>query len=145
MQLTKPIMLLIVGSALAVGVVRLTFLSVSSSKAVAGCPANLSQEGIDPTQTVAFWQNQPIAPQTTLAQTISEKDRQVLGSSTGGDKWIEIDLSDQKIIAHQGSEIFLESPISSQRPLHHVFRQRYWYPRHLLAPKFRPAHESWLR
>jgi len=73
MQLTKPIMLLIVGSALAVGIIRLTFLSVSNSKVIAGCPANLSQDGIDPTQTVAFWQ----------------------------------------LIAHQGSEIFLESPISS--------------------------------
>ena len=113
MQLTKPIMLLIVGSALAVGVIRLTFLSVSGSKTVAGCPANLSQEGIDPTQTVAFWQNQHIAPLTTLAQTLSEKDRQVLGTSTGGDKWIEIDLSDQKLIAHQVNDIFLESPISS--------------------------------
>ncbi len=119
MQLTRPMTLLIVGTALAIGVIRVTFLSISKAQSFAGCPANLSQTGIDPTQTIAIWNNLPITPLTSLAETLSDPEkkslpagRQVLGSSTD-EKWIEIDLSDQKLIAHQGNTIFLESLISS--------------------------------
>ena len=112
MQLTKPMILLIVGTTLAIGVIRLTFLSVSKAGSYAGCPADLSQTGIDPTQTVAMWNNLPLRPLTSLAETLSVSQRRVLGSSTE-EKWIEIDLSDQKLIAHQGNSIFLESLISS--------------------------------
>lgn len=38
---------------------------------------------------------------------------QVLGEADGDEKWIEVDLSDQKIYAREGSNLFLESPISS--------------------------------
>ncbi len=112
MQLTRPMILLIVGTALAIGVIRVTFLSISKAQSFAGCPADLSQTGVDPTQTVAMWNNLPIRPATTLAETLSVSQKQVLGSSTD-EKWIEIDLSDQKLIAHQGNSIFLESLISS--------------------------------
>lgn len=112
MQLTRPMILLIVGTAVAVGVIRLTFLSVSKAQSFAGCPADLSQTGIYPTQTIAIWNNLPITPMTTLAETLSESQKQVLGTSTD-EKWIEVDLSDQKLIAHQGNSIFLESLISS--------------------------------
>ncbi len=112
MQLTRPMILLIVGTALAIGVIRVTFLSISKAQSFAGCPADLSQTEIDPTQTVAVWNNLPLRPLTTLAETLSISQRQVLGSSTD-EKWIEIDLSDQKLIAHQGNSIFLESLISS--------------------------------
>lgn len=112
MQLTRPMILLIVGTALAIGVIRITFLSISKAQSFAGCPADLSQTGIDPIQTVAMWNNLPLRPLTTLVETLSPFQRQVLGSSTD-EKWIEIDLSDQKLIAHQGNSIFLESLISS--------------------------------
>ncbi|KKU29295.1 MAG: hypothetical protein UX80_C0004G0072 [Candidatus Amesbacteria bacterium GW2011_GWA2_47_11b] len=112
MQLTRPMILLIVGTVLAVGVIRLTFLSISKAGNFAGCPADLSQTGIDPTQTVAMWNGLPLRPATTLAETLSLSQRKVLGSTTE-EKWIEIDLSDQKLIAHQGNSIFLESLISS--------------------------------
>ena len=111
MQLTRPMILLIVGTAVAVGVIRLTFLSVSKAQSFAGCPADLSQTGIYPTQTIAIWNNLPITPMTTLAETLSESQKQVLGTSTD-EKWIEVDLR-PKLIAHQGNSIFLESLISS--------------------------------
>ena len=91
MQLTRPMILLIVGTAVAVGVIRLTFLSVSKAQSFAGCPADLSQTGIYPTQTIAIWNNLPITPMTTLAETLSESQKQVLGTSTD-EKWIEVDL-----------------------------------------------------
>ena len=112
MQLTRPMILLIVGTALAIGVIRVTFLSISKAQSFAGCPADLSQTGVDPTQTVAMWNNLPIRPLTALAETLSESQKKVLGSSAD-EKWIEVDLSDQKLIAHQGDSIFLESLISS--------------------------------
>ncbi|MEK7091220.1 MAG: L,D-transpeptidase [Patescibacteria group bacterium] len=112
MQLTKPMIFLIVGTAMAIGVIRLTFLSVSKAQSFAGCPADLSKTGIDPTQTIAVWNNLPITPLTSLAETLSESQKKVLGTSTDK-KWIEVDLSDQKLIAHQGNSIFLESLISS--------------------------------
>ena len=110
--LTRPMILLIVGAALAIGVIRVTFLSISKAQSFAGCPADLSQTGVDPTQTVAMWNNLPIRPLTALAETLSESQKKVLGSSAD-EKWIEVDLSDQKLIAHQGDSIFLESLISS--------------------------------
>ena len=112
MQLTRPMLLLVVGTALAIGILRLTFFSISKATSFAGCPANLSQEGFDPTQTAAIWQNLPITPLLALSDNLSEAEKKVLGSASG-EKWIEIDLSEQRLIAHQGDSIFLESPISS--------------------------------
>lgn len=112
MQLTRPILLLVAGSVLVIGVLRLGFLTVSKSTTFVGCPGNLSQVGFDPTQTIAIWQNRPITPLQGLADSLSDADKKVLGSSTG-EKWIEVDLSEQRLIAHQGDSVFLESLISS--------------------------------
>ena len=77
-----------------------------------GCrPLDLSGE-IDPTSTVAFWENHPISPLLTSVDTLSKKETAVLGVSSD-EKWIEIDLSDQRLKAWQGSSLFLESLISS--------------------------------
>lgn len=108
MRLTRPILLLIGATALAIGVLRVSFLSLARAQSFVGCPADLSQVGFDPTQTVAIWANQPIPPLLALA----DSSQQVLGA-TPEEKWIEVDLSDQKLIAHQGDSIFLESLISS--------------------------------
>ena len=111
MRLTRPMLLLIGATALAIGVLRVSFLSLAKSQSFAGCPGNLSQIGFDPTQTVAIWANQPIPPLLALAES-PLVDKRILGA-TLEEKWIEVDLSDQKLIAHQGNSIFLESLISS--------------------------------
>lgn len=46
-----------------------------------------------------------------LAQ--SERAKQVLGLQTSGERWIEVDLSEQVIKAWEGEQLFLESPIST--------------------------------
>ena len=67
---------------------------------------------IDPSDTVAFFQNRPVTPLLSYVPTVSAENQRVLGLTTG-DKWIEIDLSDQRLTAHDGDTIFLESLISS--------------------------------
>ena len=51
---------------------------------------------------------------------VPEEDKtiqtQVLGSETGGERWIEVDLSDQKLIAREGDSVFLETKIASGLP-----------------------------
>lgn len=112
MRLTRSLVFLTVLSALAIGVLRITFLSLSKSQVVSGCPSDLSQNAIDSTATVAFWQNLPLSPRASLASIFEPSLNNVLGSNSG-DKWIEIDLSDQKLIAHQGNTVFLESLVST--------------------------------
>jgi lipoprotein-anchoring transpeptidase ErfK/SrfK len=112
MRLTRPLMFLIVGTLLSIGILRVSIVSMASAQNITGC-ASLSADGqVDPTQTVAFWNNIPITPQTALADTLTAQERKVLGV-TSDEKWIEVDLSEQKLTAWQGDNIFLESLISS--------------------------------
>lgn len=109
-----PKLLLAVSAAVLVGF-GIFQISLSKYKEVAilpGCDAKTLTGLMDPTDTVAFWDNQTITPLSTLATTLSDKEKQVLGTSTD-EKWIEVDLGKQKIIAHQGDQIFLESLVSS--------------------------------
>lgn len=77
-----------------------------------GCQAISSSGNVDPTETVAFWQNQPVMAPTVLADASQNAQTKVLGDNSS-DKWIEVSLKDQKLIAHQGSQIILETLISS--------------------------------
>lgn len=85
---------------------------LSQSTEFSGCQALSDSGEVDPSQTQAFWLNRPVAPLLSLSDTLSASARQVLGDTTE-EKWIEIDLSDQKLTAHQGDTIVLESLISS--------------------------------
>lgn len=112
MRLTRPLLLLAVGTAAAIFVLRLSIMSVAKLEAFNGCPGSTADGQIDPTKTVAFWNNLPVIPLTALADNLTADQKKVLGS-TSEEKWIEVDLSEQKLIAHQGDKIFLESLISS--------------------------------
>ncbi|OGD08242.1 hypothetical protein A2397_05505 [Candidatus Amesbacteria bacterium RIFOXYB1_FULL_44_23] len=83
-----------------------------SSQTIPGCPAMDLSGGVDPSQTVAIWQDQTVTPPKSLTMVLGGKDRRVLGTTSAA-KWIEIDLTAQRLTAHQGDEVFLESPISS--------------------------------
>lgn len=112
MRLGTPLLLLSLGVITSVAVLHFTFSSYARSQIPAGCTTQSDTGEFDLAQTVAFWNNQPIAPPSNLYASLTAADQRVLGQSTAG-KWIEIDLSDQKLIAHDGDSIFLESPISS--------------------------------
>ncbi len=107
----RMVILLLVGTVVAAGGVSLCINIWAKAQSAPGCQSTTADGKIDPTQTIAFWNNQPIQPLTALADNLSASDKKVLGASSN--KWIEIDLSDQKLTAHEGDGIFLESLISS--------------------------------
>lgn len=59
-----------------------------------------------------FEQKDIVVPDNLLA---TNENLQVLGEATG-EKWIEVDLSEQKIKAWQGGNLFLESLVSTGLP-----------------------------
>lgn len=112
MNLTRPLLLLGIGALVALAVLKLSISSLAASQVTLGCQARSETGLIDPTETVAFWQNQSLPALTGLNDTLAEVDAAVLGA-TSDNKWIEVDLGKQKLIAHEGDSIFLESAISS--------------------------------
>lgn len=113
MRLRRALPLLVIATLLAIGILRLSFRSLATAQASSGCPTNANATGeINSQDTVAFWRNQPIPALTGLADTLSPKEKQVLGA-TSEEKWIEVDLSDQMMTAHQGDKIFLQSLVST--------------------------------
>lgn len=46
----------------------------------------------------------------------SDEGKRVLGETAGDEKWIEVDLSEQKLKAWEGDRLFLESLVSSGKP-----------------------------
>ena len=80
----------------------------SSSAACSGPPATGEFEAA----SVAYWGGKQIEP---LRAKLSETESAVLGAADES-KWIEVDLSDQTIKAHQGSQTILETKISSGKP-----------------------------
>jgi hypothetical protein len=108
----RTLLATIIFAVIVMGLISFGVNYFSASSQTLGCESISNTGLIDPSATVAFFRNQSISPLTALTETLSSSQRQVLGSSSE-EKWIEIDLSDQKLIAHQGDTIFLESPISS--------------------------------
>jgi lipoprotein-anchoring transpeptidase ErfK/SrfK len=72
----------------------------------------------DPNAKVGTFQGTQVSIPDSLTRTLAltKTKNPVLGDSTGGEKWIEIDLTEQKLIAHDGDQIFLESPVSTGVP-----------------------------
>lgn len=87
-------------------------LQVNNPAQFAGCTPKVDSGEINPQETLAIWNNRPITPLLVLRDTLSPDQQRILGQTTL-EKWIEIDLSEQTLTAHQGDAIFLQSPISS--------------------------------
>ncbi len=97
---------------LAAGVFRVSVQTDSASLVVAcGQPAKLQAEtggfGADP---VAWWQGERVTP---LGQELPKTIAAVLGEATGEEKWIEVDLTNQRIKAHEGDRVVYDFPMSS--------------------------------
>lgn len=77
----------------------------------------LGSTGIfEPTQLAAAWQgNQPTPPQQEL--TLSPEAQKLASSAvlgaTSDEKWIEVDLANQRVRARQGDLVVYEFPVSS--------------------------------
>jgi hypothetical protein len=100
------------------GVILALFNVQSGEKqgiAAASCsPFDLTGE-IDSEDTYAFFEGRNFSiPQIALA----DNEFKVLGVSHE-ERWIEVDLSEQKLLAWEGEKLFLETPVSTGLP---------WYP-----------------
>ncbi|MEK9200482.1 MAG: L,D-transpeptidase [Patescibacteria group bacterium] len=111
MHFARPFFFVVFGGTLALTVLQLTLTSFTQGSLPTACAPLSAEGGFDSSQTVAFWNNKQIdVIPSVLVETRS--DRTVLGDSSS-EKWIEIDLSEQKLTAHQGDSIFLTTLISS--------------------------------
>lgn len=71
----------------------------------------------DNTAKVGYFEGKQVSIPSVLNHSLAQNNpTAVLGESTGQEKWIEVDLSDQKLIAHDGDLVFLETPVSTGLP-----------------------------
>ena len=102
---------LLIGAAAVV--IFLTSSSKTTKRAVACNQTDLSGE-FKPEKIAYFDGNKVNVPEEESGDT---SFAQVLGeTSGGGERLIEVDLSEQKLIAHEGDQIFLETQVASGLP-----------------------------
>lgn len=71
---------------------------------------------IDPTRTIAYWEGSQISvPATDLAMDTTSNTN-VLGVADPAERWIEVDLSEQKLRGWDGDQLYVETPISTGLP-----------------------------
>jgi len=70
--------------------------------------------GVPALDALAIFEGRELSVPTAIAAAPSHTD--VLGVASPSERWIEVDLSDQKLYAWDGSSLFLESAISSGLP-----------------------------
>lgn len=117
--MTKKKLFLILLPLAAVFAGGILFASVRNFKTQAGCPCMNRQTTngeFEPGEKEAYFEGNKITPLLAVLSQISEEEQKVLGEATGGEKWIEVDLSEQKLRAWEGSSLFLETLISSGKP-----------------------------
>lgn len=99
---------------IAVGVLNIslkTFKLAKEDSSGCGCDFKTAIGEFDPDGKTAFFMEKEILP--PLAALSPYVIPPVLGEASPGEKWIEIDLSEQKLIAWEGGSKFLESLVSS--------------------------------
>ncbi len=92
--------------------------SLRLSQTVAdACTAVDSTGEVNKNDTTAFFEGQTIqVPKEIFAMLESDAGSRVLASVSGDERWIEVDLSEQKIRAWEGDKLFLESLVSTGLP-----------------------------
>lgn len=98
----------------ALGVFSYTVKQVSP-KVASACTAENFTGLIDPQDKIAVFEGKRFQVNSELASKQSQRSN-VLGVYSGGEKWIEVDLSEQKLRAWEGSQLFLETPVSTGLP-----------------------------
>lgn len=111
MQRTNKLFLIILPVLffVAVGVLSLSLKRIGIGTCGCGDPLQASGD-FETNQTEAYFQDHTVAPPLALLPVIQSS---VLGETAAEEKWIEVDLSEQKLTAWQGSEKFLETLVST--------------------------------
>lgn len=85
-----------------------------SSKEEIACTTEDFTGMIDGGERIAKFEGMELfVPDSVLARG---QDAPVLGTVSGEEKWIEVDLSEQKLYAREGTKIVLETPVSTGLP-----------------------------
>ena len=108
---SKNFFLILLSSALFLAIFVL-FLSTQEFFEKPGCHCE-GTGGFQFSETQAYFEGKEISAPLAARWELSPSERKVLGEQTGEEKWIEVDLSEQKIRAWEGNSLFLESLISS--------------------------------
>lgn len=85
----------------------------SDNRNISGCTANDLSGEIDHSERFAFFENERM--QIPTLAYVNNTDTNVLGVASE-ERWIEIDLSEQKLYAWEGNRLFLETLISTGLP-----------------------------
>jgi hypothetical protein len=111
MQRTNKLFLIILPVLffVAVGVLGLSLKRIGVGTCGCGDPLQANGE-FEANQAEAYFQDHTVVPPLALLPVIQSS---VLGETTAEEKWIEVDLSDQKLTAWQGNEKFLETLVST--------------------------------
>lgn len=88
------------------------FRTTNKVKAEAACSVS-DMTGIITDDFLAKFEGQDVI---TPALALEEEETQVLGVANLEDRWIEVDLSEQKLRAWDGNELYLETLVSSGLP-----------------------------
>ncbi len=75
-------------------------------------PKDLSGK-IDPSSRTAYWEGERIK---VPDQIFDIKEEKVLGVVPKEERWVEVDLSDQKLTAWENGSVFLQTPVSTGLP-----------------------------
>lgn len=103
-----PVFLIIAASILALSLRRSSFLSSLNG---CGCDFKNATGSFDPSEKQAYFLDKiVIAPLVALSEPLLPS---VLGEISPSEKWIEVDLSDQKLVAWEGSNKYLETLVSA--------------------------------
>jgi hypothetical protein len=73
------------------------------------------EASFDPNDKVAIFEGREISAPSKVITSLPDKNdgKKVLGEESGGEKWIEVNLTEQKLIAHEGDQVFLESLVAT--------------------------------
>ncbi|MDP3955503.1 MAG: L,D-transpeptidase [bacterium] len=98
--------------------IGILYLSVEKFVLQDGCPCNLvaTTGEFIPGEEEASLYGEKVSPFLTSLPSPSPLEQKVLGETSNDEKWIEVDLSEQKVRAWEGNNLFLESLVSSGKP-----------------------------
>ena len=114
-----PLSVVVLFITLAATTIFLTFTRSTKISFQGCCPnPDLTHTDFDATQKTAYFEGAEVkAPLVAENDANIASQERVLDDQTNEDeRWIEVDLSDQTLTAHEGSTIYLESKISSGLP-----------------------------
>lgn len=81
------------------------------------CSASQFSGLVDPAERLGVYNGKQVnLPNSLIANLTSESSKKVLSAADPNERWIEVDLSEQKLKAWDGNNLFLETLIASGLP-----------------------------